>query len=29
MKRIEIEKALNMKPIDLEKCLRICKAFAR
>jgi len=29
MKRILIEKILNIKEIDLEKCLRICKAFAR
>jgi hypothetical protein len=29
MKRISIEKTLNIKEIDLEKCLRICKAFAR
>jgi hypothetical protein len=28
VKRIEIERALNGKAIDFEKCLRICKAFA-
>jgi hypothetical protein len=28
VKRIEIEKTLNGKAIDFEKCLRICRAFA-
>jgi hypothetical protein len=29
MKRVSMERALGVKGIDLEKCLRLCKAFAR
>jgi len=28
VKRVVIEKALNGRAIDFEKCLRICRAFA-
>jgi hypothetical protein len=27
-KRIELEKIFGFKPIDYEKCVRLCKAFA-
>jgi hypothetical protein len=27
-KRIELEKALGVKEIDHEKCIKICRAFA-
>jgi hypothetical protein len=28
VRRVEIEKTLNGRAIDFEKCLRICRAFA-
>jgi hypothetical protein len=27
-KRIELEKLLGLKPVELEKCVKICRAFA-
>jgi hypothetical protein len=28
MKRVELEKLLGLKPVELERCLRICTATA-